>query len=52
MKFELLTLDDFSRVKCKNIDLLAENKIDASRASKTENIQLAYQLALADLRGD
>lgn len=44
--------DRFSRVKCVNIDVLAENKIDASRAAKNDTIHLAYQLALADLRQD
>ena len=42
----------FSRVKCGNVDLLAENKVDASRAAKNDKIHLAYQLALADLRRD
>jgi hypothetical protein len=37
-------VDKFSRLKSDNIDLLAENKIDASRAAKNDKINLLYQL--------
>jgi len=42
--------DKYSRVKTGNVDMLAENKLDASRAAKNATIHLLYQLALSDLR--
>jgi hypothetical protein len=45
-------VDKFSRVKSDNIDLQAENKIDASRAATNGKINLLYQLAVTDLRQD
>ena len=44
--------DNFSWVKIKDIDELAENKCDSARASLNEDIHQKYQLALADLRND
>ena len=38
---------NFNWVKFKNIDELAENKIDTARASVNDTIQHRYQLTLA-----
>lgn len=43
---------NFSRIKIANVDPLAENKVDSSRAAKNNTIFMNYQLALADLRKD
>ena len=43
---------DIQRVPLKNIDALAENRIDAQRSAKNDEINLAYGLALSDLLGD
>ena len=43
---------NFSWVRLKNIDELAENKIDNARASMNKSMQQTYQLALADLRNE
>ena len=42
----------FSRVNLSNVDVLAENRVDAARAAKSSDIHLAYELAIADVRGD
>ena len=44
--------NDIRLVKAKNIDQLGENRSDKFRAAKTENINTAYCLALATMRGD
>ena len=36
----------------KDIDTLAENRIDAQRSSKNDEIKLAYGLALSEVMGD
>lgn len=41
-----------SRVKSANVETLAENKVDAYRASRNERILRHYQLALSDLRNE
>ena len=43
---------DIQRVPLKNIDLLAENRIDAQRSAKNDDINLAYGLALSEVLGD
>ena len=43
---------DIRVIKSKNIDSLGENRIDKSRSSKSDDINQAYTLALATLRGD
>lgn len=42
----------YSKVRTANVDTLAENKVDAARASKSDKMHLLYQLALSDLRKD
>ena len=43
---------NFSWVQNKNLDELAENKSDSTRAAINEEMHHKYQLALADLRND
>lgn len=42
--------DNFSSITIDHLDYLAENKIDSARASRSHNMLLLYQEALADLR--
>lgn len=44
--------NSFSKIKINNLDLLAENKVDAARAARSSYIHECYQLALSDLRQD
>lgn len=44
--------EQYSKLKSVNVDHLAENKVDAARASRSHQMQLLYQQALADLRLD
>ena len=41
--------NNYSLVKESNVECLAENKVDAQRASRSSNLQILYNTALADL---
>ena len=44
--------NDIRRIPVKNVDTLGENRVDAQRSSKSDDINLAYGLALSEQLGD